>query len=137
MRADSVFTVKSFVPTDVVPTPPVATNVPVGVAHIEKSFEGDAVGRSSTLFTAAYDQETGVGTYVAMEAFEGVLNGHGGTFNFAHSATTCGELREAEFFTIVPGSGTGALAGITGGGGLRIDEDGTHHMWFEYELADD
>ncbi len=136
MRATSVFTVKSFIPTDVTPTPEVSTAVPVGVAHIEKAFEGDVAGRSSTLFTAAFDQAAGVGTYVAMESFEGSVHGRAGAFNFAHAATTHGEDRSAEYFTIVPGSGTGELAGITGSGGLEIDEDGTHRMWFEYELPE-
>lgn len=35
---------------------------------------------------------------------------------------------------IVPGSGTGELAGITGTGGIEIDADGTHRVWFEYEV---
>ena len=67
------------------------------------------------MFTAAFDPAAGVGTYVAMESFEGSIDGHSGTLNFAHSATTHGTDRADEFFTIVPSSGTGALAGITGG----------------------
>ncbi|MEV4612975.1 DUF3224 domain-containing protein [Kitasatospora sp. NPDC049258] len=134
MRASGTFSVKSFVPTELVPAPAIGTNLPVGVATLEKSFEGEVVGRSATLFTAAFDQETGVGTYVAMESFEGSLNGREGAFNFAHSATTSGSDRTAEFFTIVPASGTGELAGIRGGGGLAVDADGTHRMWFDYEL---
>jgi len=132
MRATGTFEVANFTPA---PVPPgdVKTAVPVGVATMTKTFTGEISGRSSTLFTAAYDQATGVGTYVAMESFEGALNGNGGSFNFAHSATTRGALREAEFFTIVPGSGTGALAGITGTGGLSIDADGTHTLWLNYE----
>lgn len=135
MRAEGTFTVKSFVPAALVPEPAVTTGTPVGVATIEKAFEGEVAGRSATLFTAAYDQATGVGTYVAMESFEGALNGREGTFNFAHSATTSGEDRTAEFFTVVPGSGTGALAGITGTGGLAVDTDGTHRIRFDYELG--
>lgn len=126
---------KSFVPTGLEQDPAIATGLPVGVARIEKQFEGEVAGRSATLFTAAFDQTTGIGTYVAMESFEGSLNGAEGAFNFAHSATTSGTDRTAEFFTIVPASGTGALAGITGAGGLAIDEDGTHRMWFDYELG--
>ncbi|MER8188450.1 DUF3224 domain-containing protein [Kitasatospora sp. NPDC094015] len=134
MRASGTFSVKSFVPTGLEPSPPIATNLPVGVATLEKSFEGEVAGRSATLFTAAFDQQSGVGTYVAMESFEGSLNGAEGAFNFVHSATTSGSDRTAEFFTIVPASGTGALAGIRGGGGLAVDADGTHRMWFDYEL---
>lgn len=52
-----------------------------------------------------------------------------------HSATTSGSDRTAEFFTIVPSSGTGELAGIVGAGGMAIDADGTHRIWFDYQLA--
>ncbi|BBC98268.1 hypothetical protein SRO_7092 [Streptomyces rochei] len=69
--------------------------------------DGEVVGRSATLFTAAFDQTTDVGTYVAMESFEGSLRGRPGSFDFAHSAMTSGSDRTAEFFTIVPTSGTG------------------------------
>jgi hypothetical protein len=63
-----------------------------------------------------------------------VLGGREGAFNFAHSATTLGADRQGEFFIIVPGSGTGELAGITGAGGAAVDDDGTHRIWFDYEL---
>jgi hypothetical protein len=135
MRASAIFSVKSFVPTDVVPDPAVPTGLPVGVATMEKHYEGEVIGRSATLFTAAFDQATGVGSYVAMESFEGSVHGQDGAFNFVHSATTTGTDRSAEFFVIVPGSGTGALAGITGTGGIAVDEDGTHRIWFEYRLG--
>lgn len=70
-----------------------------------------------------------------MESFEGTLNGRSGAFNFVHSASTSGTDRSAEFFLIVPGSGTAELAGITGTGGISVDADGTHHIEFEYELG--
>ena len=134
MRTEGTFTVKSFVPTDVTPEPEIATGLPVGVARLEKEFAGGVTGRAATLFTAAFDQSTGVGTYVAMESFDGALDDRSGSFNFAHSATTTGTDRTAPFFAIVPTSGTRELAGITGSGGLTVDEDGTHRIWFDYEL---
>ncbi|MEU5891132.1 DUF3224 domain-containing protein [Streptomyces sp. NPDC047461] len=133
MRASGTFKVADFTPAPV-PSPAIETAVPVGVATMEKEYEGEVAGRSATLFTAAYDQGSGVGTYVAMESFEGSLNGRAGAFNFAHSATTLGTGRQNEFFVVVPGSGTGALSGITGSGGMAVDEDGTHRVWFDYEL---
>lgn len=72
-----------------------------------------------------------------MESFAGSLNGRAGAFNFAHSATTLGTDRRNEFFVVVPGSGTGALSGITGSGGMAVDEDGTHRVWFDYEVDAD
>ena len=134
MRTEGTFTVTSFVATDVVPEPEIATAIPVGVATMEKQFSGGVTGRAATLFTAAFDQATGVGTYIAMESFEGALDGRAGSFNFAHSATTTGADRTAPFFIIVPMSGTDDLAGVTGSGGLDVDDDGTHRIWFDYEL---
>jgi hypothetical protein len=132
MRVDGTFSVKSFVPTDLAPQPAIETALPVGVSRMEKHFAGAIVGRAATLFTAAFDK--GVGTYVAMESFEGTLDGKRGAFNFVHSATTTGRDRSAEFFLIVPSSGTGELAGIRGTGGIAIDADGTHRIWFDYEI---
>lgn len=136
MRANGTFSVKAFVPTELKPEPAVATGLPVGVATMEKHFEGEVAGRSATLFTAAYDQQSGVGTYVAMESFEGSLHGRSGAFNFVHSATTSGSDRTAEFFTIVPSSGIGDLAGISGTGALAVDADGTHRIRLDYGSAD-
>jgi len=127
--------VVAFTPAELSPEPAVATGLPVGVATMEKRYEGEVQGRSATLFTAAFDQSSGIGTYVAMESFEGSVDGVEGAFNFAHSATTGGTDRSGEYFTIVPASGTGALAGIRGAGGMAIEPDGTHRIWLEYELG--
>jgi hypothetical protein len=134
MRVTGVFSVASFEPVDYVS--PVTTGVPVGHAHMIKEFTGGIAGRSSTQFSFAFDQATGVGTYVAMEAFEGSIDGRTGSFAFAHSATTDGVSpdRLAELFVIVPGSGSGELAGITGSGRLAIDE-GAHGIELDYELS--
>lgn len=134
VRANGTFSVEQFTPTSVVPEPAVATALPVGISTMEKRFDGEVSGRSATLFTAAYDQTAGVGTYVAMESFEGTLQGRSGAFNFVHSATTRGGSRDGEYFLIVPLSGTDELVGITGTGGIAIDDDGTHRIWFDYQL---
>ena len=133
MEATGTFTVANFTPV-AAPESPISTATPVGVATMTKTFDGEIVGTASTVFTSAYDQSSGVGTYVAMESFEGRLHDRSGTFNFAHSATTTGADRRHEFFLIVPGSGTGELAGITGDGALAIDDDGTHHLDLDYSF---
>jgi hypothetical protein len=135
MRASGTFSVKAFNPASITPEPAIATGLPVGVATMEKHFEGDIAGRSATLFTAAFDQAAGVGTYVAMESFEGTVDGRQGAFNFVHSASTTGTDRSSRYFAIVPSSGTGELAGISGTGDLVIDADGTHRIWLDYELG--
>ena len=135
MRTEGTFSVKAFNPASVTPEPTIAAALPVGVAIIEKRFDGDIAGRSEAVFTSAFDQATGVGSYVAMESFEGAVDGREGAFSFLHLASTSGSDRSAEYFAIVPSSGTGQLAGISGAGGLVIDADGTHRMWLDYELT--
>jgi hypothetical protein len=134
MRVTGTFEVADITPAQV-PAPDIRTGLPVGVATMRKTFAGGLTGRSATLFTAAYDPATDTGTYVAMESFEGSLDGREGAFNFAHSATTQGDGRSGDYLVIVPASGTGALTGIHGTGGLEIDPAGTHRIWFDYEIA--
>jgi hypothetical protein len=129
--AIGAFSVSDFTPTD--DASEVETALGTGHARMVKTFTGAVEGRSLTQFSFAFSPETGVGTYVAMEAFEGSVDGRRGTFNFAHSATTTGSDRTDEFFLIVPHSGTGELVGIRGGGSVVIDDDG-ERMVFDYEL---
>lgn len=135
MRTTSTFAVESFEPTDLAP-PATRTGTAVGIARMVKRFRGGLEGSAETLFTSAYDQEKGIGTYLAMESFDGSLDGRAGTFNVAHSATTHGgQERLHELVVIVPGSGTGELIGVTGTGRLWVDDDGTHRLELEYELG--
>lgn len=134
MRTSGTFTVHDFTAA-AVPGSDIVTATPVNVATMGKTFGGGIGGRSATVFTAAFDEAAGVGTYVAMESFEGSLDGRDGAFNFVHSASTTGSDRADEYFLIVPGSGTGDLKGISGSGGIAVDDDGTHRIWFEYELG--
>jgi len=134
MKAHATFTAKDFKPTELSPVPAITTALPVSVMTMEKHYAGDIQGHSATLFTAAFDRTTGKGSYVAMESFEGSVNGKQGAFNFVHSASTTGSDRTNEFFSIVEASGTGELIGIAGTGGISIDADGTHRIWLEYQL---
>jgi hypothetical protein len=97
-----------------------------------KAFNPAAVTAEPAISTAL---PVGVATYLAMESFEGSVGGLTGAFNFVHSASTSGPDRTAEYFAIVPSSGTGQLAGITGDGGLAVDPDGTHRIWLEYQIG--
>ena len=97
MRAEGTFSVASFTPAELIPPPiPIEVGAPVGVATMEKVYAGEVEGHSATIFTSACDMGTGVGTYVAMESFEGSLAGRRGGFAFVHSATTTGEDRSRE-----------------------------------------
>lgn len=136
MRASGTFTVEEFAPVDPPLNTGAETAASVAVVRMQKHYAGDVAGRSTTVFTYAMDHVTEVGGYVAMESFEGTLGDRSGTFNFSHSATTVGGDRRDESFTIIPSSGTAELAGISGSGGIAVDADGTHRIWFEYLLPE-
>jgi hypothetical protein len=134
MHADSTFQVTSSAPV-ALPDGRVAAGLDTGVLVFEKTYVGAIAGRSSTIFTSAYDAESGVGTYVALETFEGSVDARTGSFAFWHAASTSGAERANEHFGIIPSSGIGELTGITGDGGLAIDPDGTHRCWLDYEIG--
>ena len=131
MRINGTFKTRDFKPGLLMPAPGIQTGLPTSVSTMEKLYFGQIEGRSATLFSAAFDPASGKGAYCAMESFDGSLNGKYGQFNFIHSAATSGKDRSGEFFSIVAGSGTGDLQGISGSGGMRIDPDGVHHIWFD------
>ncbi len=135
-RAEGTFEVASFDAVDVAPTVAITTAMETGIATMEKRYAGDVEGRSATLFTSARNADSGAGSYLALESFDGSLNGVTASFNFVHAASTHGDDRYGESFAIVEASGTEGLAGISGGGGMTIDEDGTHRVWFDYTLGD-
>ncbi len=132
-RSEGTFEVLGFTPAAIEPAVDVTTAMPVGVATMEKRFTGEVDGTSATWFTGG-QAPGGAGTYVAMESFTGTLDTVAGTFVFVHVASTHGGDRYGEFFAIAEGSGTGDLAGISGTGGLSVDDDGTHRIWFEWDL---
>jgi len=137
MISEGTFTVSGFAGVPVEQERPVTTALGVGVATMAKEYAGGIAGRSTTLFTSAFDPELGVGTYVAMESFEGELDGRAGSFNYVHAASTRGTDRFDEHLAIVPSSGTGELAGIAGTGAITVDADGIHRLRLEYTLGEE
>jgi hypothetical protein len=132
-RSEGTFEVLGFTPAAVEPAVEVTTALQLGVAAMEKRYTGEVDGTSATWFVGGQGAD-GAGTYVALEAFAGTLDTLAGAFVFVHAASTHGEDRYGEFFSIARGSGTDELAGIAGTGGMSVDEDGTHRIWFEWDL---
>ena len=135
MISEGTFTTSGFAGVPIEQEQPVTTALAVGVATMAKVYVGGIAGRSTTLFTSAFDPERGVGTYVAMESFEGSLDGRSGSFNYVHAASTHGTDRFDEHLVVVPSSGTGELAGIAGTGVMGVEPDGTHWLRLEYTLG--
>lgn len=68
-----------------------------------------------------------------MERVNGHLDGRSGTFALQHSGTLTRGAAQLSV-TVVPDSGTGELAGLTGKMTIKID-DGKHFYVFEYTLT--
>jgi hypothetical protein len=99
---------------------------------IDKQFRGDLEGTSAGEMLSAGTVTKGSAGYVAIERVSGTLAGRKGTFVLQHSATMNRGLPSLSI-AVVPDSGTGELAGLTGEMMIVI-EDGKHSYDFEYTL---
>ncbi len=100
---------------------------------VSKTFHGDMAGTSEAQMVAAFTATPGSAGYVAIEHFTGSVEGRSGSFVLQHS----GIMNRGEAHltvTIVPDSGSGELARISGT--LDIDnEDGKHTYALNYDLS--
>jgi hypothetical protein len=108
-----------------------ADGVQAARAEVSKSFGGELAGTSrAQLLMVTVDGE-GV-AYSAHEVVTGELEGRSGSFVMTHGALD----GDADFAPgrIVPGSGRGGLAGISGRVEFRHDEAGAR-ITLEYDLG--
>ena len=112
---------------------PVAERSGLARMSLDKQFHGALEATSTGEMLAFRDAALGSGGYVAMETVRGTLDGRAGTFVLQHSSTmTRGE--PAQSIAVVPDSGTGALAGLTGRMVVDIAPGGAHSYRFDYTL---
>ena len=124
-------------PFDVRLTPqsPTAAAESAGISRMTlvKQFHGDLEAESTGEMLAFRDPGGASGGYVALETVRGTLGGRRGSFVLQHSSTmTRGE--PAQSVTVVPESGTGALAGLAGRMVIDIGADGAHAYRFDYTV---
>ena len=101
---------------------------------LDKSYDGDMIGTAKGQMLSVRTETAGSAGYVAMELFEGSLNGKSGGFNLQHSgAMNRGDTSLT--VSIIADSGTGELAGISGTLDIIIDKDGGHFYELSYELS--
>jgi hypothetical protein len=99
--------------------------------HISRTFTGDLEGESTAELMIA--KAEGGGGYVGHDQISGTLNGNAGSFVFQHGGIM-GPDGVSNTGTIVPGTGTGELEGITGEGTMLADDEGNHTLTLSYEL---
>ena len=107
-------------------------------ATVRKQFEGDLVAESEArlLMCQADTADIAAGAgYVASEVVRGALRGRNGSFVMQHWGLSA-DGRERTGGHIVPGSGTGALVGLTGSVEISVDAEGAHTLTIDYDLPD-
>ncbi|MGZ8289444.1 MAG: DUF3224 domain-containing protein [Telluria sp.] len=125
-QAKGTFTVKLH------PAPADEGRVSVNRLFLDKEYTGDLVATAQGDMLSAGDPAEGNASYVAIEHVTGTLNGKQGGFAMVHT----GSMDKGEqhlTIAIVPGSGTGGLAGIAGKLTLNIIER-QHYYEIDYTL---
>jgi hypothetical protein len=106
----------------------------IGRYALVKQFHGDLEAVSKGEMLASGDPSSGNAGYVAIEQITGILHEHSGTFTLQHiGAMDHGNLRLS--VTVVPGSGSGELTGISGSMTI-LNDSGKHSYEFVYTLPD-
>lgn len=130
---ETTMTVRGTFEVKMVPQSADAAGGPFGRFLLDKKFEGDldAVSRGQMLASGGPPSRSG--GYVALEQVTGILNGKRGSFVLLHRGTMNEGSNQLDV-TVVPGSGTGELAGISGT--MTIVIEGAKHFYeFFYTLA--
>lgn len=116
--------------TPVQPAEGAAPDIP-GRMTLAKTFHGGLSGTGEGEMLGLMGPEQS-GGYVALERVRGTLDSHTGTFALIHRGIMDKGAQEL-LITVVPGSGTGDLAGLAGVFHLTI-EGGEHRYDLEYTL---
>ena len=129
-RANAAITVHKYEPAayDEPAAGPALTRI-----HVEESFSGDISGDGVVEFLQAARAD-GSASFVGIERVTGTVAGRSGTFLLQDAGSVQDNIVSGDWF-VIPGSGTGGLAGLRGTGGFRADlgEGAQVHLdyWFE------
>lgn len=104
-----------------------------GRFSLDKVYSGAIEGTAVGEMLSGGDYRTGSAGYVAVETVSGSVDGKRGSFLLQHSSTMhAGQQHQS--ITVIPGTGTDELAGLSGSLVIEI-VDGKHTYEFEYALA--
>ena len=104
----------------------------IGRLTLDKKFSGDLEGSSRGQMLGFRSATDGSAGYVAMEKVTGKLGGRSGSFVLQHTGTMTRNAPSLNV-TVVPDSGTGEFAGISGTMTIII-AGGKHSYEFAYSL---
>jgi hypothetical protein len=101
--------------------------------HAVFTYTGDIEGEGTVEYLMAYSPD-GLGSFVGLERIVGCLGGRAGSFVVQHTGTFDPKSVTTQW-QIVPGSGTGELEGLRGGGQVRLAGHGPYPLSFDYDYA--
>jgi hypothetical protein len=130
LRAKGKIAVKTYEPTvfDEAPGGPTLSEI-----RVTETFSGDIEGEGVVRFVQAARAD-GSASFVGIERVRGSVHGKSGTFLLQDHGTLAGKQVKGEWF-VVPGSGTGELAGLRGEGGFEAELGQHATIWLDYDFG--
>jgi len=128
-RADANFAIKTW---DEKPYSEAAGMPKLTRASVKKTFTGDIGGDSEVEYLMMYNAD-GTAAFVGLERIVGRLGGKSGSFVLQRSGSYDGKLAK-ETYSVVPGSGTGQLTGLSGQGSSSAGHGKENPITLDYEL---
>ena len=104
----------------------------IGRMGLHKVFEGGLVGEARGQMLAMRTPVDGSAVYVALDRFEGELDGRRGGFSLHHRGVMDAGVAVLEVW-VAPDSGSGELTGLRGKLDIRV-EGKEHYYQLDYSL---
>ena len=102
-------------------------------ASVTKTYTGDIEGESQVEYLMMYRSD-GSAAFVGLERVVGQIGGKSGTFVLQRTGVFEGGLAK-ESYSVILGSATGELEGLTGEGTSAVGHGMEHPFTLSYELA--
>ncbi|HEX9335227.1 MAG TPA: DUF3224 domain-containing protein [Pseudonocardiaceae bacterium] len=103
-------------------------------ANITQTYTGDLVGEGTATLLMSYGAADAPVYYTGLEHFSGTLDGKSGTFVAQQKGAYAAGVANTTWF-VVPGSGTGELAGLRGEGRTEaVGGEESVPVTFEYHV---
>jgi hypothetical protein len=101
-------------------------------ASVSKTLTGDIAGESRVEYLMMY-RDDGSATFVGLERFTGQIGDKKGSFVLQRTGVfESGQAKES--YSVIPGSGTGDLTGLSGEGHTAVGHGMEHPFKITYEL---
>jgi hypothetical protein len=101
-------------------------------ATVIKTYAGDIDGEGRVEYLMMYRSD-GSATFVGLERVAGRLHGKTGSFVLQRTGVfEAGQAKES--YSVIPGSATGELSGLSGEGRSAVGHGMEHSFTLEYEL---